>query len=363
MANPQVAHGYTRIAHELLMGLVASSLSSLELRAVLYVARSTYGAVTAPKTAAISAADIAKATNTTRARAAETVRDLLARGVLVEERAPTWRVARRIGIQKDFDRWWRVAAVPRSARVSEAGTISEDGTLSEDGHSIPAGHGTVSAQGTGQYPGSDTLTARNPLPDAGARAPKDDETTTKTTDARGSRPDAPPSLIDDHAEGKSSTGAKKSGRRKHGATTSEAKACRAEALDFLASFRVRFVAAIGDQPDEGIAEIKIAERLLQKHRRARVEAAVDVMFRRHKLGRLKMGGDAKAPTIKLLSVMYADLALAARPKAPAPAADDDSPEAILARASAPRVTYAEDLFAQMFPDDHAGGNGNGGGAC
>ena len=125
MASPQKENGFAPIANEILEALATAMLSALELRVVLYVLRATYGAVGNPKTSAIPVSAIARATCTGTSRAAGTVRNLIWKRVLVEERGPEGREARLVGLQKDHSAWTKHEQWRRPRR---------SGTLSRTGH-------------------------------------------------------------------------------------------------------------------------------------------------------------------------------------------------------------------------------------
>jgi phage replication O-like protein O len=101
MASPQRENGFTAIAHELLEAIVAAPLGGGAMRLLMYLARQSYGYNT--KTATLSAADFAKATNLHPKVVARELRDLEARRYLVvfreEGRVSTY------AIQKDYDQW------------------------------------------------------------------------------------------------------------------------------------------------------------------------------------------------------------------------------------------------------------------
>lgn len=101
MASPQRENGFTAIAHELLEAIVAAPLGGGAIRLLMYLARQSYGYNT--KTATLSAAEFAKATNLHPKVVARELRDLEARRYLVvfreEGRVSTY------AIQKDYDQW------------------------------------------------------------------------------------------------------------------------------------------------------------------------------------------------------------------------------------------------------------------
>ncbi len=103
MADVQLEHGFTRIAHALLRALMRAKLSEREKSVVLCVMDRTYGAPGSPTRAKIGSSAIAHDLGIPRQTATAITAKLVAYGVLGREcrersRAVLW-------VEKDFDRW------------------------------------------------------------------------------------------------------------------------------------------------------------------------------------------------------------------------------------------------------------------
>jgi len=106
MASPQLEHGYTRVAHELLEAIARAPLRGAQIRVLLVVIRRTFGAFGSPKMVALSLGDISKATGLGKSRVGHVVTELLAARVLLEgDVARSATGARTIGPNKDHSVW------------------------------------------------------------------------------------------------------------------------------------------------------------------------------------------------------------------------------------------------------------------
>jgi phage replication O-like protein O len=97
MTRPQLEDGYTRIANELLEAMALTNLSSYEFRILLFIIRKTYG--WKKKTDWIALSQISKGTNILKPNVSRTLKKLEHRHMLVR------LDHRRIGLQKDYDKW------------------------------------------------------------------------------------------------------------------------------------------------------------------------------------------------------------------------------------------------------------------
>lgn len=102
MVNPQVENGYVRIANEIIDRLVGLNIPGLELRAILFVLRKTYGYN--QKDDSISYSQVAKALKTKRSRAYLTVKSLISRNILgVYQEVDS--LTNRLYFKKDYSKW------------------------------------------------------------------------------------------------------------------------------------------------------------------------------------------------------------------------------------------------------------------
>lgn len=171
MACPQCENGYIRIADELYEAILRADFSKRELLIVLAVIRKTYGY---RKTIdMITSSQIAKLTGIDASDCRATVRALKGAGVLVE-------VDRKIGIQKDYERWWGGAKHP-----------------GREGRNTPARRGDSPQGGGVKHPGK---AGRN-TPEKRGDSPH--TTYIQTTDSNS--PPLPPSFFEDERKGAAAT--------------------------------------------------------------------------------------------------------------------------------------------------------------
>lgn len=171
MASPQLEHGFTRIAHELLDAIARAPLSGLETRIVLAVLRRTYGARGSPKVAGISLGELAMAVGASKGRLSRVVADLFRARVLREEtREQGWHAARLIGINKCHVEWLFLESVGCASETTVVAPTQPLGCPSGNPPRCPSGNHWVAPVAT--------TSALQPKREAGFRAP---ETTTDTT--------------------------------------------------------------------------------------------------------------------------------------------------------------------------------------
>lgn len=105
-AQPQVEHGYTRIANELLEAIARFGFNKREYKIVLAIIRKTYGY--RKKSDAVSMWQLAKLTCVPRTHVANTVRQLLDRQVLIgahSERTSHGQDLMQLGLNKRYEQW------------------------------------------------------------------------------------------------------------------------------------------------------------------------------------------------------------------------------------------------------------------
>lgn len=103
MANPQLEHGYTRIAHEILEALFAHELSARELRVAIYLLRETYGWGRTDHTFSIR--DIEEEVGLHWDTARKTLGNLVARNIVRLVAPASFSSPGRYGFQKDWQAW------------------------------------------------------------------------------------------------------------------------------------------------------------------------------------------------------------------------------------------------------------------
>lgn len=132
MASPQVEHGYTRIANELLEAVARLEINATQFRILTVVWRYTYGF--SRKDHSLSANFIAKATGIHKNRVAPDLARLIERNVLTEVAPPTFSSPRVIAFNKDHDCW--LSADPLTVSKTAHSTVSESAhsTVSESAY-------------------------------------------------------------------------------------------------------------------------------------------------------------------------------------------------------------------------------------
>jgi phage replication O-like protein O len=127
MASPQLENGYTRIANELLERLAGAYLSPNEWQVLLCVIRLSYGYRT--KTAHITGAKVARMTGMLKQNVYRVFERLTTKNMIIRER-------KRVGLQKDWERWSSHAQKESEVITSEA----KDGTSEQkESVQIPEG--------------------------------------------------------------------------------------------------------------------------------------------------------------------------------------------------------------------------------
>lgn len=96
MANPQIENGYTKIANELLEGIIKFPMSDYEHRIFWLIVRKTYGYK--KKTDWISQNQIVRETGILKQHVSRTIKKLLDKNMIIKNN-------RDIGVQKDYDLW------------------------------------------------------------------------------------------------------------------------------------------------------------------------------------------------------------------------------------------------------------------
>ncbi len=115
MASPQLEKGFTRIANELLEQLSMPGMNGSELRVVLFIVRKTYGF--GKLSDRISLSQFQLGTGMNRAQAVETIKDLLAKKIIVK----TGGVYK---LNKDYDEWVVCKRIPPVASMQKHTTAS-----------------------------------------------------------------------------------------------------------------------------------------------------------------------------------------------------------------------------------------------
>ena len=109
LASPQTAHGFTRLADELLDALIRFPFSKRQYKVLLAMIRKTYGFQ--KREDDISAPQLAVMTGLDRANVIRTINELVAAGALVKRPGQFGQV---LGINKDYETW----SVPKQHRAS-----------------------------------------------------------------------------------------------------------------------------------------------------------------------------------------------------------------------------------------------------
>lgn len=103
MASPQIEHGYTRIANELLEALANTPLNGTQWRILAVVFRYTYGFNR--KMAELSENYIAKATGIHRKQINREINALISYGLLIVKRQASFSSPRVISFNKNYEVW------------------------------------------------------------------------------------------------------------------------------------------------------------------------------------------------------------------------------------------------------------------
>lgn len=103
MASPQLEHGYTRIANEILENLMRVQLSANQWQVLLCIIRKTYGFKR--KVDRIANYQICKATGLGKEVVSRALHKLQAAGIIL-------RHGKQIGFQKDWGKWQNLAEKP-----------------------------------------------------------------------------------------------------------------------------------------------------------------------------------------------------------------------------------------------------------
>jgi len=114
--GPQLEHGYTRIAQQLLEAILVYPFTGGELKLVFAVIRSTYG--WGRKEAVLYIAELSKMTDLSP-RHTKRLLQRLARDRVLNKKAIS-RVRVVMGLNKHFSTW-RLRRIPRGAGVPRAG--------------------------------------------------------------------------------------------------------------------------------------------------------------------------------------------------------------------------------------------------
>ena len=157
MASPQLEHGHTRIANELLEQLALVPMSGVCLRVVLYVIRVTYGY--GRKDAPMSIVDIATNTSSTRSYVSEALNWLEGSKIIT-------RNGRNIGIQKDWEQWKSVRKCGRKRPQTPTKTSVNTGENVRkcerfDDDTVRKNRHLASANADGKRPQTPTLPSAN----------------------------------------------------------------------------------------------------------------------------------------------------------------------------------------------------------
>ena len=117
LESPQLEHGYTRIANELLEEILRYSLTGGELRILLAVIRLTYG--WRRKEAVLKIREMAQVAGLSERHAKRIVKRLARDWLLF--RRPLSRVKVVVGLNKQFSTW-RLRKIPKDLAVTPFGT-------------------------------------------------------------------------------------------------------------------------------------------------------------------------------------------------------------------------------------------------
>jgi phage replication O-like protein O len=109
LASPQTAHGFTRLADELLDALIRFPFTKRQYKVLLAMIRKTYGFQ--KREDDITAPQLAEMTGLDRANVIRTINELVAAGALIKRPGQFGQV---LGINKDYESW----TVPKRHRAS-----------------------------------------------------------------------------------------------------------------------------------------------------------------------------------------------------------------------------------------------------
>lgn len=119
MANPQIEHGYTPIANELLTKICSTKFNATQLKIIFLVMRYTYGFNR--KVHELSESFISKAIKVSKRYVSNELQVLINRNVIIVYQESTYSSPRKLGINKDYD-LWDISYI----QVEDRGTIDED---------------------------------------------------------------------------------------------------------------------------------------------------------------------------------------------------------------------------------------------
>lgn len=296
MANPQLENGYTRIAHELTDAMLHSRFGDASRRLLTLVMRHTYGAKGSPKTAPFSLAFVAKELGFTRPRASVVIANLIKRRVLVEDKAPGFREVRRLGIQKDYEKWQVPLHGPSPKHLIEP--VNSEPVNSEPVNCLENDPLTVKNPTRLLLTQGLTVSSCNPAPVADSRAPETRIHGDKEKRECGIA--SQPALL----PGCDPT-PKSKGRRPK--PTPEAKALEARVLAFEPKFASEYERAVGAPLTPSKANRMVFRRIFQNHTDVHIFEAAEFLFRRYENRALTLSNKSVSPTPGVFSVLFDDL--------------------------------------------------------
>ncbi len=103
MASPQVEHGYTRIANELLKALILGRFNGTQYSIILAVIRATYGYHLTSKTLGVAFFKVHTGRN--RRQLAKEIEELIAMNVLTVKTKHSFGISRELMLNKDYESW------------------------------------------------------------------------------------------------------------------------------------------------------------------------------------------------------------------------------------------------------------------
>lgn len=178
MADVQLEHGHTRIAHPILEALSLAPFNASQLKVALVVIRETYG--WSRKEAPISQTQFQAATGLHRDTVKNALRELTGEGVVRVVREATFTDPAVYRLQKDPEEWGRFSTPTPSGDPEDAAQGGGQSSPTPGGQESPRGGGAASPTPGGQEtpsPGAQPVAAQGTA--AAERKGKKEKETTK----------------------------------------------------------------------------------------------------------------------------------------------------------------------------------------
>src|SRR5690606_3949932 len=122
MADVQLEHGHTRIAHPILEALALAPLTAAQLKVLMVLIRETYG--WGRRDAQVSLGAFAAATGAHKTTVQRALQPLIDEGVVIVVEPATFSAPATYRLEKDARKWGRFAVTPPSlAAASEPGGV------------------------------------------------------------------------------------------------------------------------------------------------------------------------------------------------------------------------------------------------